>query len=376
MSVKPHIPFVEFPMDTLDLNILYPLSIKASLILGRYDGILRGILNPNVLLSPLTSNEAILSSRIEGTIASLSEVLEYEAGKKDNNAQKTQDIKEILNYRKALTYAKEEVVSRDLSMSLIKELHSMLLDNVRGQDKTPGKVRTEQNLIGKHGDNMQTARFIPPAPEQLSGALYNFDTLIKNPAIDSLILLAIVHAQFEILHPFMDGNGRLGRMLIPLFLFKRDIIYLPSFYMSAYLEKNDTEYRDRLLAITKDNDWQGWCKFFLNGLAIQAQDNINRAENIRILYESMKQEFTDATQSPSVIGALDAFFKYPIINSTNFMKVADIMTRETANSILKKLVDKGLIDIFEQGSGRKPSTYVMASLLLIADGELDLTQKS
>ena len=371
MPVKPHIPFVDFPIDSLDLNKLFRLSTEAHRGLGRYDGTLRSILNPHVLLSPIMNIEVILSSKIEGTIATFTEVLEYEAGK-ESETDNTQNIKEIINYRTALSYAKDVVQNRPISMSLIKELHKILMEDVRGGDKTPGQVRITQNLIGKRGDNAETARFVPPAPELLPGALSNFDTLVKNNEIDELILLAIIHAQFEILHPFNDGNGRLGRMLIPLFLFEKSIISSPSFYMSEYLEKNDPEYRDRLLAVTENGDWQGWCEFFIKGLKEQADVNIRKANNIITLYDTMKTSFTEATQSPSVIGALDAFFKRPIINSGNFMEAANIQNRETANSILKKLKDKGLIQIVQESSGRKPAVYVMTSLLAAADGELDL----
>ncbi len=376
MTQKPHIPFVEFPIHCLSMERLLPLIAKANNGLGRYDGALSSILNPNILLSPLTNNEAILSSRMEGTIASLTEVLEFEAGKKNTDDKKKNDIQEILNYRHALTYSVQVIEDRNISISLIKELHKILLQNVRGHDKTPGQMRTEQNLVGKRGDTMQTARFVPPAPEHLPVALDNFNALLRNDNIEDLVLLAIIHAQFEILHPFMDGNGRLGRMLIPLFLFERKIINSPSFYMSEILEKNDTEYRDRLLAITKHGDWQGWCEFFLHSLIEQAKYNMAKTKSIMGLYELMKQKFTETTHSPSVIGALDAFFRSPVINSSDFMKIADIKNRETANNILKKLVDKNLITILEKGTGRKPTVYMFPLLLAVVDGDLDLTQKT
>ena len=375
MNNKPHIPFVDFPNDSLHMDALWPLIAKASLGMGHYNGILTSLINPSVLLSPLQNDEAILSSRIEGTIASLSEVLEYEAGQK-TNPEKHNDIKEIINYRMALQYGAENITHRDINMSLIKELHKILLTDVRGQDKTPGQVRTEQNLVGKHGDTIEIARFVPPAPEILSGALYNFEQFIARDFIDPLVQLAIIHAQFEILHPFMDGNGRLGRMLIPLFLFKINLINAPAFYLSAYFEKNDTEYRDRLLAITKDNDWQGWCVFFLQALIQQSQQNISRANTIRKLYEVMKKEFTDATHSPSVIGALDAFFIRPIINSNDFMNIAEIENRQTANAILRKFKNNELISLLQQGKGQRSALYCMDSLLMAADGKLDFDKLS
>ena len=297
--IKSHIPFTTFPVRSLDTNKLYPFVAQAMLEIGRYDGRLESIPNPNILLSPFSNKEAILSSRIEGTIASLTEVLEYDAGQKIENEKKQNDLHEIKNYREALIYGTEFVKDKKISLFLIRELHAILTKGVRGGDKTPGKFRTTQNFLGKMGDTLETARFIPPAPELLTVALDNFQNhLLDNKEIDTLILLAIIHAQFKILHPFNDGNGRLGRMLIPLFLYQRKILKAPSFYMSEYLEKNDAIYRDKLLAITDDNNWQSWCKFFLQGLIEQAKKNNKRVLSIMNLYELMKNKFVEITPFP------------------------------------------------------------------------------
>lgn len=364
---KPHIPFVDFPLEKLDLMELMPLIAQATLEIGRYDGTLNSIQNPNVLLSPITNQEAVLSSRIEGTVASLSEILEYDTNHNMDN-ERVNDFKEVLNYRTALLHAKEAVQERNVSMSLIRELHHMLTEGVRGGDKTPGQVRTTQNLVGKPGDTMETARFIPPSPESLPIALDNFERLLKNQEINELILLTIIHAQFEILHPFNDGNGRLGRMLIPLFLFERKVIQAPAFYMSEFLENNDTEYRDRLLAITENGDWQGWCQFFLGGITKQAKKNNQRANDIIALYETMKVKFAEATQSKHSQTSLDAFFKRPIIRSTDFTVDAKIDSRETANNILRRLREKNLIDVVLEGAGSRPTVYIMKSLIDVAEG--------
>ncbi len=371
MTQKPHIPFVEFPMDAVDVSDMVPLITLATLGLGRYDGTLSSIVNSNILLSPLTNNEAILSSRIEGTIASLTEVLQYDESQKAEGHREN-DLKEIVNYRSALIHAKQSIEQREISVSLIKELHAILMTNVRGGDKTPGQIRTDQNWIGNLASpHIQDARFIPPSPENLISGLDNFEKFISHSSINDLIKLAIIHAQFEILHPFNDGNGRLGRMLIPLFLYKARFIQSPAFYMSEFLEKNNQEYRDRLLAITENGDWQGWCTFFLNGIAEQAKWNNKRSMEIIRLYDSMKDAFLKATQSKFSQPALDAFFNRPIINATTFIQKTEIDTRATANTILGKLVDAGLIKCIRDGSGRTPALYTMPKIIDIVDGTYD-----
>ncbi len=367
MTQKPHIPFVTFPVDTIDVSIMVPLITEATLELGRYDGTLSTIVNPQILLSPLTNNEAILSSRIEGTIASLTEVLQYDESQKAERHREN-DLKEIVNYRSALVHAKRSIQDRDISISLIKELHAILMTDVRGGDRSPGQIRTDQNWIGTLASPyIKDARFIPPSPENLVSGLDNFEKFIATTFINDLVKLAIIHAQFEILHPFNDGNGRLGRMLIPLFLYKAGFIQSPAFYMSEFLEKNDQHYRDRLLAITENDDWQGWCTFFLQGIAEQAKWNNKRSVEIIKLYNHMKVAFLKTTQSKFSQPALDAFFNRPIINATTFIKETKIDTRSTANTVLGKLVDAGLIKSVRDGTGRTPALYIMPKIIDIID---------
>lgn len=365
---QPCIPDM-LPIENLDWQLLAQVKSKAMLELGRYDGTLNTIINPRVLLSPLTSNEAVLSSKIEGTQVSLMEMMKHEAGEDQPDERKRNDLKEVGNYRRALMIAEKYLEDRPITLQLIRELHSMLMNDVRGGDKTPGQFRTEQNWIGPKGCTMEQARFIPPSPTIMNDFLQNLQNFIDSDYIDPLVQLAIIHAQFEIIHPFGDGNGRLGRMLIPLFLYQKKILREPVFYLSEYLEEADDEYRERLLAITDKGDWNGWIMFFLTAIQEQAKRNNEKAIKICVLYERMKPIFRDTTHSQYAQAVLDALFTKPIINSTDFMKLSNINRRGTANNILKQLLDSKLIMLLRSGSGRSPSTYVFPELFDIAEGK-------
>lgn len=365
--VNPFIPH-ELPLEQLDWKRLVQPVGEASSALSRYDGILLSMINPAVLLSPITTREAVLSSKIEGTVATLDEVLQLEAGSKEYDEKKTQDIVEVLNYRKALLAAEEALAQRPLSLNLIKAVHKILMDGARGEDKSPGQFRSKQNWIGKPRCKIEEARFVPPNPMILQEHLEKWQWYIQEHKEEALIQMAVIHAQFEILHPFEDGNGRIGRILIPLYLFQREVLHRPMFYLSEYLESNRDEYYDRLLAVTKENDWQGWIEFFLAGIIKQANSNTEKAKRIKLLYETLKAAFRETTHSEFATPALDTFFSKPIINSTDFFKRSGISTAATANTILRKLYDAGYLHLMRQGSGSAPSVYSLPELLNTSEG--------
>lgn len=369
MSKKPCVPD-DLPIKGLNWEGLAGYTSKAMQELARYDGTLNGILNPAVLLSPITLREAELSSRIEGTQATLVDVLKHEAGDKNSDDEKRKDVKEIINYRHALLTAEGYLQERPVTLQLIRELHAVLMDSVRGQDKEPGKFREEQNFIGKKGTTIEQARFVPPDPITMKHALEKLQSFIDSDYPDPLVQLAIIHAQFEIIHPFKDGNGRLGRMLIPMFLFQKHVLQRPMFYLSEYLEETDQEYRDRLLAITDDGDWQGWIEFFLKAIQVQANRNNEKAKAICGLYEHMKSQFQEVTKSQFSQSALDTFFKKPIVNSTNFREISGIDGRATAKNILDNLRAAKLIKLIRAGVGQSPSVYAMPDLINITEGRV------
>ncbi len=355
------------PVGELNWQKLMPLMSRANAALGRYDGLLRSLPNAAVLLSPITTNEAVLSSRIEGTQATLEEVLQQDGGV-DIPPERQADMEEVRNYRNALFAAESAMEHRAISLSIIKELHQTLMQGVRGQNKTPGQFRIDQNWIGRPGCTMEEARFVPPNPIVLPQALEAWAHYIATSEDDPVLQIAVVHAQFEILHPFKDGNGRIGRMLIPLLLFQRGLLSRPMFYLSEYLESHREEYYDRLLLITDQGDWQGWIEFFTKGVIKQADTNLAKAQEILALYNDLKTRFIEATHSQYAVPALDAFFIKPIINSTDFAARSGIPTRFTSNAILKTLTDLGLIQVFQEGAGRKPNIFILSKLLNIAEG--------
>ncbi len=355
------------PVTDLDWRRLLPLVGKANAALARYDGMLQALPNPAVLLSPITANEAVLSSRIEGTQATLEEVLQQDAGIEQAQSRHA-DIDEISNYRAAMRDAEQELVHRPLSLSLIKGVHQRLMQGVRGSDKTPGEFRIDQNWIGSKGSRMDQARFIPPNPLVLPQALDVWASYLASEDEDPVLQVAIAHAQFEILHPFKDGNGRIGRMLIPLLLFQRKTLSRPMFYLSEYLESHRDQYYDGLLAITNDSNWQGWIEFFLGAIVLQADANLTKTKQILELYNTLKLRFIESTHSQFAVPALDAFFMRPILNATDFAKHSSIENRVTANGILKKLQQEKLILRLRESAGATPAVFALPDLINIAEG--------
>ncbi|HAH47760.1 MAG TPA: cell filamentation protein Fic [Planctomycetaceae bacterium] len=363
--MNPYLPD-PLPIEVLDISRLIRRIGPANAAIARYDGLLQSVVNPSVMLSPLTNREAVLSSKIEGTQATVDEVLEYEAGMEfDQN--KTDDIQEVVNYRKTLTLASETLKTYPLSLSLIQQMHKLLMDSVRGANKSPGDFRKDQNWLGSHGCTIEQAKFVPPSPLQLNDYLIGWQEYIAGEDIDALVQCAIVHAQFELLHPFKDGNGRIGRLLIPLFLFQKKVLATPMFYLSEYLEANRDTYYDRLQGISDHRDWTGWVEFFLGAVTEQSLSNTTRVRGILNLYEKMKSRITDITHSQYALAILDAIFDRPIFQSADFCKRSQI-PKPTATAALRKLKDAKILLTVREGRGRRPAVYAFSELLNIAEG--------
>ncbi|SDL37483.1 Fic family protein [Maridesulfovibrio ferrireducens] len=363
--MKPYEP-CELPLKELDYQRLFAVVGDANAELARYDGLLQGIVNPSVMLSPLTNEEAVLSSKIEGTQATVDEVLEHEAGLLKEGT-KYEDIQEIINYRKALNSAQEYLDERPITLSFVRELHKLLLDSVRGQDKTPGEFRKDQNWIGSAGCSIEQASFVPPNPLQLNDHLEAWQNYLKGNDIDLLLQSAVVHAQFELLHPFKDGNGRIGRILIPLFLYQKKKLSKPMFYLSSYLESHRNEYYARLKAISQSGDWNGWIVFFLEAIADQAKSNSRKVTAIMNLYEDMKIRIQDITHSRYSINLLDAIFDKPLFRTTDFI-VRSGINKKTSMGLLRMLRDNDVLVTLSEASGSKPAVLCFPELLNIAEG--------
>jgi Fic family protein len=356
-----------FPPAVLDWPRLIPLLGPAAAAVARYDGMLAAVPNPDVLLAPLTTQEAVLSSRIEGTQATMGEVLEFEAGQEAASPERREDIHEVLNYRAALREAERLLASLPLSQRVLREAHKVLLAGVRGQNKSPGEYRRIPNWIGPPGCTVETARFVPISADRLPDGMSSWERYAHEDAPDRLVQLAILHAEFEALHPFLDGNGRLGRMLIPLFLWQTGLIRRPMFYLSAYFEARRDAYYDRLLAVSRDDDWTGWCGFFLEAIRTQAEDNLTKAQAILALYDEMKRRVPEMTRSQYAIQALDWIFERPIFRTTDFVAAAGIPA-PTARRFLGVLQDGAVLRVLAAGSGRRAGVLAFPALLNIAEG--------
>ncbi len=363
--MRPYVPDI-LPLTGLDFGRLIRLTGPANAALARYDGLLQSVINPSVMLSPLTNQEAVLSSKIEGTQATVDEVLEYEAGI-EFDPEKVKDIQEVVNYREALTLAKQSLAHRPLNLHLIREMHGRLMNSVRGADKSPGQFRIHQNWIGPHNCTLENASFVPPSPLQLLDHLEAFERYMAGDEIDPLVQVAVVHAQFELLHPFNDGNGRVGRLLIPLFLFQKRVLASPMFYLSEYLEAHRDEYYARLRGISQQQDWTGWLEFFLRAILEQAQTNATRVVTILDLYERMKRQISDILKSQYAIQVLDALFDRPIFQSPDFVERSGI-PKNSALPFLRMLKEAGILHALREQSGRRPAILAFPELLNCAEG--------
>ncbi len=357
------------PVFELDKEI-QKLVNQARTELGRYDGFLSSMINSETLLSPLFVQEAVLSSKIEGTQSTLTEVLEFEGGGNQQNIskEKKEDMKEVLKYRYALQKATELLKGVPLSQRLFKASHKELMRGVRGENKTPGEYRKIPVWIGADKSNIETARFIPIEANKIIDAMGAFEKFLhNNEHFDDLIKIAILHAEFEAIHPFLDGNGRLGRMIIPLYLSEKNLLNSPSFYISSYFEKNKESYYNLLLNVSKNNEWLQWCKFFVKGIIEQSIENLDKAKKINEYYNELKNKIPSITKSQHGITALDFIFKKNYFNSTNFYKNANI-PKPTAIRILSVFENEEILECIH-GAGRKPNFYFFIKLIDIANGK-------
>ena len=360
-----------FPPQNLDWQRLLPLIGPAHAAVAGYEGMLKGLPNANVLLSPLASQEAVLSSRIEGTQTTLTELLTFEAegNLSDESTPAKADFREVLNYRLALYAAIDILKEIPLSQRLIRQTHEVLMQGIRGHSKAPDKYRhlPDTCWIGPPGSTIETARYIPCPVEELNSAMDVLELYVHEKAPDTLVQLAIVHAEFEAIHPFLDGNGRIGRLIVPLFMFSKELLSSPSFYISEYLESHRDAYYDRLLAVSRDGDWTGWCAFFLKALTEQARAYQQKIHDLLELYDARKEQIVEETHSQYSGRTLDYIFKRPIFQTTDFVESSGI-PEPTARHILRVLRGRGLLKEFRKARGRQPATLAFTDLLNIVEG--------
>jgi len=337
--------------------------LKATDSIARYDQMLKGMHNSEILLAPLRNQEAVISSRMEGTISTMDEILQYQAEYAEEEAapEVRSEVIETILYRRALTSAQRQLEQGyPLTPSLVKSIHRQLLSFGRGAAKAPGEFKKEQNYIGDL--DSRKIRFIPVSPEQLVGGMENLFAFIGTDTYPTLIRTALAHLEFEALHPFQDGNGRVGRMLVTLMLWNAGIISAPHFYISRFFEDNKEEYIHLMRDASKNGAWENWCRFFLTAVERQAMDNLNVAESIRSLYEEMKHLFADLLSSKWSFQALDYIFTQPIFRNNNFTSKSGIPVA-TAARFTRVLLERGLLQTVREASGRRPATYRFEPLM-------------
>lgn len=357
-----------FPPGPLNLELLLEPLTAATAALSRYDEMMRTMLNSEVLLGPLRRRDAVVSSRMEGTISTLDEVFRLEADEDAGNPDAQQNARtetvEVLLYSRALKHAQDQL--RDgvpFSDFLVRRAHQTLLMLGRGALRRPGSYKTEQNYIGERGRST-TIQFIPVAPEKLQDGMDRLFIFANASKPIPILRTAITHVEFEALHPFEDGNGRVGRMLITLMLWKFGLISQPHFFVSGYFEDHKEEYIERMRRVSSHAEWSEWCAFFLTALESQAQENIRTAEAIQNLYKSMRERFQAELASQWTTQALDFVFANPYFRNNRFTGKAGIPV-PTATKFSRRLLEAGLLRELQPASGRRAAFYAFEPLLQI-----------
>jgi Fic family protein len=339
--------FVPAPLPrSLDLDMpTVRILSEADAALGRLAGAGRVLPNPHLLITPYRLQEALASSRIEGTQATLSEVFDAEASGETRNA----DVREVQNYVAALEHGLRRLPDFPLSTRLIREMHDILLDGVRGQEKTPGQFRTSQNWIGSPDNRPATAVFVPPTVENMRPALDDWERFVHDPApeLPLLIRIALLHYQFETIHPFLDGNGRIGRLLVILYLVERDALPAPLLPVSTYLESRRSEYYERLQAVRERGEVGPWLRFFLGAVATVARDAVTRTERLVDLRERYRDRLRGIRSRAYEV--VDLMFTNPVL-TVPLVAGRLGMTQQGAVNPVRQLVALGILR--ERSGGR------------------------
>jgi Fic family protein len=336
---KPLPPVPEIMMDQEMWNLLS----QADRALGRLDGATDALPNPDLFVFMYVRKEAVLSSQIEGTQASLIDVLEFES--KALEPDNPKDVAEVVNYVSAINYGLERLKELPVSLRLIRDIHQKLMSGVRGSERNPGEFRRSQNWIGAGGCSLSEATYVPPPPHQMLEFLGNLEKFLHNPQpMPILIKVGLAHAQFETIHPFLDGNGRTGRLLITFLLCEQNILQRPLLYISYYFKKYRTEYYDRLQAVRDQGDWEGWLKFFLRGIYEVAQEAAATARKIVNLKEEHRQLVLDemGRRSGNAIALLESLYFRPIFTVEHAQAVTNL-SYPNANTLVKDLSSIGLL---------------------------------
>lgn len=322
---------------------LQTMLSKADRALGRLDGSVLTLPNPDLFVFMYVRKEAVLSSQIEGTQSSLQDLLAAEADLFD--ATRPQDVDEVVNYVRAMNYGLKRLAELPVSVRLIREIHSELLRGVRGGDKEPGELRHTQNWIGSLRSTPATASFVPPPPHEVSQALADLEAFLhRDDGLPELVRTALAHVQFETIHPFLDGNGRVGRLLITFLLTQSGVLHKPVLYLSHYFKRHRQAYYDHLQAVRDDGDWESWLGFFLRGVTEVAAEAAETARRILVLREAHRTAITDHLGRAAGNGhrVLETLYDRPIVSVHEIQSLIGT-TYVAANSLVSRLVNLGIL---------------------------------
>jgi len=340
-------------------NSLVSLVSKADLALGTLSGLGDTLPNPHLLIYPFIRREAVLSSRIEGTQSSLSDLLLFEA----TRVEKQRDVREVQNYVQAMEYGLKRLEELPLSLRLIRELHGILLEGVRGGQATPGEFRQSQNWIGAPGSALSDATYVPPPVPEMMESLDQLEKFLYSDAeLPRLVELSLIHYQFEAIHPFLDGNGRIGRLLITLFLCQRGILNKPLLYVSAFFEQHRQEYYQRLLAVSQRGKWREWIAFFLEAVIEQSGDTVQRARQLLDLHRDYYQTSLEKHLPPTAGQLVELIFMKPVLNAKAVQESLKI-SFPAAQKAINALIGQGILT--ETTGGRRNKAYAAKQVIRI-----------
>ena len=328
--------------------------IDANKKIATLEGLSSRIPNMGLFVSMYVRKEALLSSQIEGTQCTLEDILNPLIEENTNR-----DVSDVVNYIRATEFALERLKTLPLCNRLIKETHAVLLESVRGQEKNPGEFRYSQNWIGGQGSTLKNARYIPPNPEDMLTAMSDLEKYINSDdTLDPLIQAALIHYQFETTHPFLDGNGRVGRLLITLFLMEKDILSTPALYISYYLKMNRIEYYDRMTQVRRTGDYEQWISFFLQAFADSAEDAIHTIDRLTALHDKSTKLFDSLTkrQRTSVLKVFSYLESNPIIDIQKTATTLE-MSYNTVSKVVSILIEDGILKQTDKSGKAKIYSY-------------------
>ena len=337
---------------------------RADLAVGTLSGLGETLPNPHLLIYPFIRREAVLSSRIEGTQSSLSDLLLFEA----TQIEKQKDVKEVQNYVRAVEYGLKRLNDLPLSLRFLRELHEILMDGVRGEHATPGEFRQSQNWVGDSGATLNEATFVPPSVPEMQGCLDQLEKFLHSDTeLPPIVQAAMIHYQFETIHPFLDGNGRIGRLLVTLFLCQKNVLTKPLLYLSAFFERYRQEYYKLLLKVSQIGAWKEWIGFFLKAVTEQSEDAVSRSRHLLELLRNYSQIAREKRLTPTAIRLVELIFMKPVLNAKTVQEFLNVSYPSAQNAI-SSLEEAGIL--IEVTGRRRAKAYSANDILKVLDGEI------